>query len=137
MAAAQLLPENYTKPSDIKKAKHLPPPYKLRRYYTPKEVAVHCTANDCWVSFFDQVYDLTKLIQKHYGAEVEPIVKAAGTDITHWFDAKTREPKTFIDPKDNVMHYYTPNGRYLHIPPAGPDSAWDKTFKTAYNILDD
>ncbi len=130
MAAAQLLPENFSKLSGEKKAKHLPAPYKLRRYYTPHEVALHSTANDCWMSFFDEVYDLTKLIQKHYGAEVEPIIKAAGTDITHWFDAKTREPKTFVDPQSDVLEYYVPNGRYLHIPPAGPDSDWDNSFST-------
>ncbi len=136
MTSAQLLPEKFSKPSGIKKAKHLPPPYKLRRYYTPKEVAAHNTANDCWVSFFDEVYNLTKLIQKHYGPEVDPLVKAAGTDITHWFDLKTRNPKTFVSPKDNITEYYTPNGRYLHIPPAGPDTDWDNSFSTPYQFLD-
>jgi cytochrome b involved in lipid metabolism len=130
MSAAKLLPENFTKPSKEKKAKHLPAPYKLRRYYTPKEVATHNTANDCWVSFFDEVYDLTQLIQKHYGAEVEPLIKAAGIDITHWFDAKTREPKTYVDPFSNITQYYVPNGRYLHIPPAEPDTEWDNSFST-------
>jgi len=43
-------------------ATHLPKPYKLRRYYTPEEVQAHCTADDCWVSFFSGVYDLTKLL---------------------------------------------------------------------------
>ena len=72
-------------------AKHLPKPYKLRRYYTPAEVKVHNNADDCWVTFFNQVYDLTPLIQDNYGALCEPIIKAAGSDITHWFDPKSKE----------------------------------------------
>eukprot|EP00826_Nyctotherus_ovalis_P036689 TRINITY_DN3276_c0_g2_i7.p1 TRINITY_DN3276_c0_g2~~TRINITY_DN3276_c0_g2_i7.p1 ORF type:complete len:216 (-),score=56.04 TRINITY_DN3276_c0_g2_i7:136-783(-) len=102
------------------------------RYYTPKEVAKHNTASDCWVSFFYEVYDLTYVIQKHYGPEVDPIVKAAGTDITHWFDEKTREPKTFVSPHSKILEYYLPNGRYLHIPPAEPDSSWSNSFTTPW-----
>ena len=130
MTTGVLLPEKYTELSSLEKADHLPAPYKLRQYYTPDEVASHNTANNCWVSFFFKVYDLSKLIQKHYGPEVDPIVKAAGTDITHWFDAKTHEPKTFISPNSKIIEYYLPNGRYLHIPPYGPDSSWDNSFKT-------
>ena len=32
---------------------HLPPQYKLRRFYLPSEVAVHNTNDDCWVSIFN------------------------------------------------------------------------------------
>ena len=32
--------------------KNLPSPYKLRRYYLPSEVALHNTADSCWVSIF-------------------------------------------------------------------------------------
>ena len=42
--------------------KHIPKPYKLRNFYIPSEVALHSTADNCWVSFFNQVYDLTLLI---------------------------------------------------------------------------
>lgn len=69
--------------------KHLPKPYKLRRYYTPEEVALHCTSDDCWVSFFNGVYDLTKLLadnRAQFSELCTPIEKVAGTDITHWFD---------------------------------------------------
>lgn len=34
-------------------AKCYPRPYKLRNYYTPKEVAAHNTHDDCWVSLFN------------------------------------------------------------------------------------
>eukprot|EP00826_Nyctotherus_ovalis_P041148 TRINITY_DN4111_c0_g3_i3.p3 TRINITY_DN4111_c0_g3~~TRINITY_DN4111_c0_g3_i3.p3 ORF type:complete len:131 (-),score=46.90 TRINITY_DN4111_c0_g3_i3:504-896(-) len=129
MASAKLLPEKLSKLSKHEDAKHLPPPYKLRRYYTPEEVSAHNTPNDCWVSFFNEVYDLTQLVQKNYGAEVEPITKAAGTDISHWFDAKTRDPKVVVR-ENGAVQYFTPNGRYLHVPPAAPDAQWNNSFGT-------
>ena len=46
-------------------AQYLPKTYKKRRYYTPADVAVHNTANDCWISFFNEIFDLTELIQKN------------------------------------------------------------------------
>ena len=89
---ARILTPRLQKRSDVAGgAKHLPKPYKLRRYYTPAEVKVHNNADDCWVTFFNQVYDLTPLIQDNYGALCEPIIKAAGSDITHWFDPKSNE----------------------------------------------
>ena len=79
-----------SRPSKIEEAKHIPRPYKLRRFYTPKEVSVHNTKDDCWVSFFDKVFDLTLLLNKNYeSVKCDPIVLAAGTDITHWFDNET------------------------------------------------
>ena len=83
-----------SKPSGQKDAKHLPKPYKLRRYYTPAEVAQHNTASDCWVTFFFGVYDLSKLLASQPSSINElcvPIAKVAGCDITHWFDPLTLE----------------------------------------------
>jgi len=70
---------------------NLPPPIKRRRYYTPDEVRVHNRANDCWISIFNEVFDLTNLIQNNYSKLIDPIVKDAGQDISHWFDSKTKE----------------------------------------------
>jgi len=79
-----------SRPSKIEEATHIPRPYKLRRFYTPKEVALHSAIGDCWVSFFDKVFDLTLLISKNHESPLcDPIVLAAGTDITHWFDPET------------------------------------------------
>lgn len=79
-------------------AKYLPSPYKKRRYYINSELASHCTANDLWVCFFGDVYDLTRLVQSNIqSALVEPLVNAAGTDITHWFDSKTKEPRKMVN----------------------------------------
>ena len=48
-----------------------------------------------WVSFFGKVYDLAPLLAEHDGSELTfPIRQAAGTDISHWFDETTKEPKT-------------------------------------------
>ena len=52
-----------SQPSNSGKEKHITKPFKLKRYYTPVDVAVHNTQNDCWVTFFNEVYDLTHLIQ--------------------------------------------------------------------------
>ena len=39
--------------SGIPDAKHIPRPYKIKRFYIPSEVALHNTKDDCWVSFFN------------------------------------------------------------------------------------
>lgn len=107
--------------------KTLPNPYKIRNYYLPDEVSEHNTPDNCWVSIFNQVYDLTKLIQENSSSSLcDPIVLAAGTDITHWFNPDTREPKTFVDPVTNLKSFFCPTGRYLHIPPANANSNVDK-----------
>jgi cytochrome b involved in lipid metabolism len=68
-----------------------PKPNKLRNFYTPKDVREHNTHDDCWISLFNKVYDLTKLLHENNGkCECDPIVLAAGTDVTHWFDPKTQ-----------------------------------------------
>ena len=43
----------------------------------------------------------------------------AGKDITYWFDNDSREPKLKIDVTTGEKVYYTPNGKYLHIPLSG------------------
>ena len=97
--------------------------YKLRRFYLPSEVAKHNTSNDIWVSIFNQVFDLTKLIAENSASPLcDPIVLSAGQDISHWFEQETREPKTYIHPKTNQKEYLCPQGRYLHVPPCNGQS---------------
>jgi cytochrome b involved in lipid metabolism len=112
----------------ISNPKNFPPPYKRRRYYTPEEVKVHNLSNDCWVSFFNEVYDLTELIQKNYSKLIDPIIKYAGQDITHWFDPMTREPKQCIIQSTGLQGFFTPDGPYLNIPPEYPDAEWNYNF---------
>ena len=59
--------------------------------------------------------------------ESDPLKKAAGQDISHWFDIETHDPITYIDPKTNLKQYYHPWGRFLHVPPQGPDSTWESS----------
>lgn len=103
-----------------------------RRFYTPYEVAKHNTADDCWVSFLGGVYDLTPLLQKHPGKIIEPLIKAAGQDISSWFDPKTRDIKLHICPVTSLERFYTPMGRFPHIPPAEPMGNWDTSFGIAW-----
>lgn len=98
-------------------------------YYTANEVAEHNAPNDCWLSWLGHVYDLTDLAKKYEGnPQLTPILQNSGSDISHWFDQKTGDPKTHIDPVSNLRVPYTPMGRFVHIPPPTP--------RTDYNYLD-
>lgn len=112
-------------PQSSSKSKRLP-------YFSSAEVAAHNLASDCWVSYFGHVYDLTSLVKEHAGLLVQPILRFAGQDITHWFDAKTKEPKTCVSPSLGITVTYCPFGRYVHIPPAEPSAAWDTDFDTPW-----
>ena len=48
--------------SETTNHKNLPKPYKIRNFYTRKDVEQHNKSNDCWVVVFNKVYDLTTLI---------------------------------------------------------------------------
>ncbi|XP_040887787.1 cytochrome b5 domain-containing protein 1 [Toxotes jaculatrix] len=95
------------------------------RYFTPAEVAAHNTAGDLWVSFLGKVCDLTPLMSRHKGdALLLPIMECAGKDVSCWFDPETKDVLKYVDPLTNCVRYYTPRGRFVHIPPAGPRSDW-------------
>lgn len=99
------------------------------KYYTPNEVAVHNTLKDLWVSFLGKVYDLTPLCEKYNGDTLlEPIVASAGKDISHWFDKKTNDIRTHVDPTTACIFPYTPHGRFIHIAPPCPRSDWANDF---------
>ena len=81
----------------------------IRRYYTPYEVSMHNSESNCWISWLGKVYDLTPLIKKYQQGTtihqflltlldetVGPIVKAAGTDISSWFDADTGDVTNYL-----------------------------------------
>ena len=52
-----------------------------RRYYTKADVESHDTFDNCWVSFFNKVYDLTSLIQQNSDSELsKPIIKRVNRD---------------------------------------------------------
>ena len=92
-----------------------------RTYLTPNEVAGHSSPHDdCWVSFLGRVYNMTPLIQDNRGELIQPIADAAGKDISHWFDAKIGDVKRYMNLETGLEEYYTPMGRFLHIPPSNP-----------------
>ncbi|KAJ1080349.1 hypothetical protein NDU88_000568 [Pleurodeles waltl] len=99
------------------------------RFYSAREVSLHNVAKDLWVSYLGKVYDLTPLAAQHSGnVLLKPIIEAAGKDISHWFNPKTKDIKTHIDPMTGCLKYYTPQGRFLHIPPSLPRTDWDNGF---------
>jgi len=90
------------------------------KYYTPEEVRLHNSSDDLWVSVFDDVFNLTPLLAENRGPLANPLIEAAGTSISHWFDPKTRDVKTHMDPVRNIIMPYTPYGRFIHVPPPDP-----------------
>jgi hypothetical protein len=73
-------------------------------------------ANDCWVVLFQQVFDLTRLVQANIASPlVEPLKRRAGKSLNHWFNPKTREPRECIDPGTGARTFYTPDGPFLHL----------------------
>ena len=94
------------------------------KHYTAEEVSIHRTVDDCWLSIFDNVYDITQLIADNRGPLADPLINQAGFSISHWFDPKTKELKTHIDDIRNLKVPYTPEGRFIHVPPSDPIE-WD------------
>lgn len=109
------------KPNDIKQYMAIKQP--KQRYYTIEEVMMHNTASDCWVVLFGEVYDLTALIQKNIDSkpdnnlekETRPLIEAAGSDITYWFDSNSREPRVKVDVDSGKREFYCPRGEYLQL----------------------
>ena len=99
------------------------------KYYTPNEVSVHNTSDDIWVSYLGKVYDLTKLVAEHKSDPlIKPIIAVAGKDISHWFDANTGDLLSHTEPQTGLRQYYTPHGRFVHVPPSEPSSEWAMDF---------
>ena len=71
---------------------------KTSAYLTKEDIALHRTSENLWVSKFGKVYDLTNLVRTAPSGETEAIVRAAGTDITYWFDPKTKDFPLVTDP---------------------------------------
>lgn len=58
------------------------------------------------------------------GPLVQPIIQHAGEDISHWFDEKTCDVKTHLDPERHIRVPFLPHGRFLDVPPPDPVSNW-------------
>ncbi|XP_051163979.1 cytochrome b5 domain-containing protein 1 [Leptopilina boulardi] len=80
-------------------------------FFLPNEVVIHNMLNDCWVSYFNGVYNLTELCQLWKGTkEIKPILANAGKDISHWFDREKNDIKHYIHPKNGKLVPYCPHG---------------------------
>ena len=105
------------------------------KWILPSEVMAHNTSQDCWVSFLDHVWDLTNLVKDHANdEEYQPIIKAAGTDISHWFNPATKSIRTIIDPETEMeVPHLQAIQNLLHVPKIGaqigtvpPEKPWWK-----------
>ena len=90
------------------------------RWFMRKDVAHHCHYGDLWLSLLGRVLDLTNLVSRHTGSAVQPLIDAAGTDVSHWFDPSTGDVRTHVSPITEHEAPYTPrrNGgvAFLHVP---------------------
>ncbi|KAI8900618.1 hypothetical protein BC833DRAFT_618363 [Globomyces pollinis-pini] len=94
-------------------------------YFTPEQVSLHNSPEDCWLSWLGCVYDLTDLVAKHDGSpKLTPILANAGQDISHWFDSKTGELKTQIHLLSGIETTSTPIGKFLDVGPHLPRTDW-------------
>jgi hypothetical protein len=116
--------------NDLKQ--YLPVTVPKQRFFTAEEVSNHNTANDCWVTLFGEVYALTRCIQENISNSLAtPLIEAAGTDITFWFDSSSREPRVRVNLTTGEREFYCPGGKYLHV-----DSDSEvKWWKNAANII--
>ncbi|XP_070574310.1 uncharacterized protein [Ptychodera flava] len=55
--------------------------------YTMSEVCKHCDQQSCWLVINDEVYDVTKFVEKHPGGP-EIIFEYGGSDATDAFTGK-------------------------------------------------
>jgi hypothetical protein len=86
----------------------------------PSEVMAHNTSEDCWVSFLGQVWNLTDLVKGHANDEEhQPIIRAAGSDISHWFNPATEAIRTIIDPETEMEIPHLAVRNLLHVPKIG------------------
>lgn len=63
---------------------------------------------------------------------LRPILEAAGTDISNWFDEETKDIKKHVDPQTNILVPYLPRGRVVHVPPSYPTTDWITNFGTPW-----
>lgn len=101
-----------------------PKPEPVWPYFTPDEVVVHNTPEDCWVSFLGSVYNLTPLIEENLGKRtIKPILAFAGKDISDWFD-RNGCIKKHVHPVTGVIVPYLPHGPIPDVGPEVPNTRW-------------
>lgn len=69
--------------------------------FTLKDVAQHCTHDDCWIILYDKVYNITPFLDRH-PAGVDILLENAGTDATWNFKSSGHRQ----DAIDMLKHYF-------------------------------
>merc|ERR1712086_93024 len=133
-----------------------------RRFYMPSEVALHNTPEDCWLSWFGEVYDLSPVLDQNKGHSLHTQSPPAHHANRGGHQAIHRQRRSGYHPlvrqqhekcehtiplcipltsflqlrerfgEDFVRLAYTPLGDVLHKPPSEPRSNWANNFKTPW-----
>ena len=85
------------------------------------------------MTYFHLLYDNTLIpsLCVNPGTLCEPIIKEAGRSVSHWFNEKDGDLKTFVCPVRCITMPYTPDGRFIHCPPEDPND-WSTNFECAW-----
>jgi len=92
------------------------------------EVKEHNSEENAWVAINGKVLDLTPLLKKYKGPLAQPLIRAAGSDISGWFDPETNDLRTCVDPATGLLTYSQPWGRFVHCPSLCIDSTIDADY---------
>ncbi len=58
----------------------------------------------------------------------QPLADSAGKDISHWFNPKAQDIRRWVNQSTGLEEYYTPMGRFVHIPPSDPSDDFGSDF---------
>ncbi|XP_074991143.1 cytochrome b5 domain-containing protein 1 isoform X3 [Calonectris borealis] len=83
-----------------------------------REVAAR--ARQRWVSARGRGLALGPFLRDRPGdPQLRPLLEAAGSDVSHWFDPQTGDPLTRVDPQSGLRRWCLPGGA-----PPEPRSDW-------------
>jgi hypothetical protein len=77
---------------------------------------------DCWVSAHGTIFDLTPLLSAEagFGTLCDPLIAAAGGDVSHWFDAVAPSPASQADAAAAAAAAASAAARSAAVPPLLP-----------------
>nr|XP_042905042.1 cytochrome b5 domain-containing protein 1-like [Parasteatoda tepidariorum] len=85
-------------------------------YFTPREISLHNSIDDLWVTLFGKVLDLTPLIQSRTDdPRTFPLHTFGGKDISHFFNDKG-QLKHHVNPDSGKIDFFLPFGSFFDIP---------------------
>lgn len=62
-------------------------------YFLPEEVSIHNTNQDCWLTIYGVVKNVTRLIKQFQDTNlIKPIIREAGQDVSYWFEMDGLKP---------------------------------------------